>query len=265
MSGLIGGSGRGVPVLLGALSLDIYLGRDLVLPVAARSTWSALGEGGRVAPPAVARGRRPASRVPRLPRTPWDRAFARARRRGASASIDIVIQPDLQPHMDHFVEGVWADFACTAAEEQVVADAEGLHLVLVEGAIRELTRLADAGVLEPGGVRGPEVTADFLGFRHYTVERLADTMHSVDIGYVGWPGSPDDDGVAGIRDVAHRLGRLVIVTLGSQGVLAFDRRPGGEDRCAVTAVPSRAPRAGRRVRRRIPRRVAARARRPCRG
>ncbi len=108
--------------------------------------------------------------------------------------------------------------------------------MLVEGAIRELRRLAEAG-----STRGVEVTADFLGFRHYTVERFADTMTDVDVGFVGWPGGLEDPVVDGIRAVAHDLGRLVIVTFGSQGVRVFDGRPdGGGDRFVpVEPVPVR--------------------------
>ena len=40
---------------------------------------------------------------------------------GRSASIDIVIQPDLQPFMDNFVEGVWASFRLQPDEEALVA------------------------------------------------------------------------------------------------------------------------------------------------
>ncbi len=52
-------------------------------------------------------------------------------------------------------------------------------------------------------------------------------MRAVDVGFVGWPGRPEDAGVAEIRAVAHVLGRLIIVTFGSQGIHAFDGRPGG--------------------------------------
>jgi hypothetical protein len=37
--------------------------------------------------------------------------------RGASASVDSEIQPDLQPHTDSFVEGVWAAYRSTAGDE----------------------------------------------------------------------------------------------------------------------------------------------------
>lgn len=144
---------------------------------------------------------------------------------GRSASIDIVIEADRQPSMDGFVEGVWADFRLTEAEERLVAGAERLHTVLVEGAITELARLAGAGRLA-----GVEVAADFLGFRHYTVDRFASTMSHVDIGFIGWPGAEDDPVVAGIRAVAHDLRRLVVVTMGARSVRVFDGRAGGTDR-----------------------------------
>ena len=169
--------------------------------------------------------------------------------RGPSASIDIAIQPDLQPHMDNFVEGVWATYRSTPEEEALVAGARRIHLVLVEGAIRELDRLHAAGLTDVA-----QVTADFLGFRHYTVERFAETMRAVDVGFVGWPGALDDPVVSGIRDVAHGLGRLVVVTLGSRGVQVFDGRPGGKDQF-VPVVPRHGPRDHGRLRRRVRRRL----------
>ena len=152
---------------------------------------------------------------------------------GASSSIDIRIQPDLQPSMDHFVEGVWAEYALSPAELARVRARGRLHLVLVEGAIRELERRAADGSLE-----GVATSADFLGFRHYTADRFAATMRAVDVGFVGWPGAPDDAGVRSLRDVAHALGRLVVVTFGDQGIWAFDGRSAGEDAFVpIVAVP----------------------------
>ena len=211
------------PVLLGALSLDIYVGRSLVLPGggALNMAWHWAQAGVPFTLVSRVGGDQPAVFTDFLGRHGIS-ATPELVGRGASASIDIVIQHDLQPHMDNFVEGVWANFASTPAEEAAIAAAPSLHLVLVEGAIRELSRLASSGVVGSGA--GPEVTADFLGFRHYTVERLAQTMRAVDVGFVGWPGAADDDTVAGIRNVAHDLGRLIVVTLGSRGVLVFDGR-----------------------------------------
>jgi fructoselysine 6-kinase len=139
---------------------------------------------------------------------------------GRSSAIDIEILPDRQPHMDNFIGGVWDDYRLTAHERFALRAAKRFHTVLVEGAIAELGRLGDAGLL-----RGIEVSADFLGFRHYTVERLADTMRHVDLGIIGWPGAEDDPTVDGFRRVAADLGRLLVVTMGSRAVLAFDGRP----------------------------------------
>jgi sugar/nucleoside kinase (ribokinase family) len=140
---------------------------------------------------------------------------------GPSSAIDIEILPDRQPHMDHFVSGVWQDYRLTARERDSLRTATRLHTVLVEGAIAELARLAAGRALE-----GLEVSADFLGFRHYTVERLADTMRHVDLGFIGWPGAEDDPTVAGMRDVAFDLGRVLVVTMGARSVRVFDGRPG---------------------------------------
>ena len=116
---------------------------------------------------------------------------------GRSSTIDIEIQPDRQPWMDNFVAGVWDDYRVTVRERVVLAKAERLHVVLVEGAIAELERLGRDGVLQQ-----LEVSADFLGFRHYTVDRLAETLAHVDLGFIGWPGDEDAPEVAGMRHVA---------------------------------------------------------------
>jgi len=227
----------GPELLLGALSLDVYVGRDLVLP------------GGGVLNMAW-QWRRSGVPFRLLSRVGNDRpdVFVGFLRRhgipmepylvaiGQSASIDIVIQPDLQPFMDHFVDGVWGSFRLLGVEERLLATSPRLHVVLVEGAIRELDRLVAAGA-----TRDLEVTADFLGFRHYTVERLAGTMAGVDVGFIGWPGGFDDPEVAGIRAVAHGLGRLIVVTFGAHGIRVFDGRPDGvgDLRIPVEAVPVR--------------------------
>jgi sugar/nucleoside kinase (ribokinase family) len=154
---------------------------------------------------------------------------------GRSSMIDIEILADRQPYMDNFVGGVWDAYRLTPREREVLRDARRLHAILIEGAIAELARLADDGALS-----GIEVSADFLGFRHYTVDRLAETMRHVDLGFIGWPGDEDDPVVDGMRGVALDLGRLLVVTLGARAVRIFDGRPGagGADRrYPVDAVP----------------------------
>ena len=140
---------------------------------------------------------------------------------GRSSAIDIAIQGDRQPHMDNFVPGVWEDYRLTPRERDGLPAARRLHVVLVEGAIAELDRLAADGALT-----GIAVSADFLGFRHYTVERLAATMRHVDLGIIGWPGDEDDPTVDGMRDVAVDLGRVLVVTMGARAVRVFDGRAG---------------------------------------
>ena len=126
--------------------------------------------------------------------------------------------------MDRYVQGVCADLRFTIEEERALAGARHLHAILVEGVITEIGRLGAAGRLEH-----LEVVADFLGFRHYTLDRFRDTMRWVDLAFVGWPGSPDDDTVAGLRDVAVDLGKRVVITFGSQGVLAVDGTDAGRE------------------------------------
>ena len=210
-------------LLLGALSLDIYLGRDLVLPGGGtlNIAWSWRRSGVPFRLLSRVGDDRPEVFLAFLERhgiRPEPSLVAP----GRSASIDIVIRPDLQPWMDSFVDGVWATFRLTPDEEAMLGGARGLHVVLVEGAIRELRRLAGAGLTD-----GLEVSADFLSFRHYTLQRFAGTMADVDIGFVGWPGGTRDDGVRGLRAIAHDFGKLVVVTFGAQGVRVFDGRPGG--------------------------------------
>ncbi len=234
MTGPRPGAAEAPQLLLGALSLDIYVGHDLVLP------------GGGVLNMAW-RWRRDGIPFRLLSRVGDDRpevfrAFLDRHgiavepglvATGRSASIDIAIRPDLQPWMDNFVEGVWETFRLTPDEEARLVEGASLHVVLVEGGIRELRRLAAAGA-----TRGLEVTADFLSFRHYTLQRFAGTMTDVDIGFVGWPGRTRDDELRGLRAIAHDQAKLVVVTFGSQGVRVFDGRPGGVDRfIPVHAVP----------------------------
>lgn len=153
---------------------------------------------------------------------------------GPSASIDITVQPDRQPYMDHFVDGVWGDFRLTPAERRLLAGAERLHVVLVEGAIAEVDRLADDGDLDH-----LEVSADFLGFRHYTPARFADTLRAVDLAFVGWPGDPGDPEVAELRSIARDAGRRLVVTFGARSILLVDGRTGTDTVVPVTPVEVR--------------------------
>jgi len=148
---------------------------------------------------------------------------------GPSASIDIEFLPDRQPWMDGYVQGVCGDLRFTAEEDRLLAGARRLHAILVEGVIAELERHGEAGRLAH-----LEVVADFLGFRHYTVDRFADTMRWVDLAIVGWPGEPADGTVTELRDIVRDLGKRLVVTFGSRGVLVVDGVAGFERSVAVT-------------------------------
>ena len=132
----------------------------------------------------------------------------------ALGPIDVVIGEDRQPHMDHFVEGVWRSFQLTAEEDVAVRNATTLHAVLVDPVAAEVHRLGDTGLLD--NVR---VSGDFLDLRHYSLDRFAATMQHLALGFVGWPGDPDDPVVHGPRSIAEELGRTLVITLGSRGVL----------------------------------------------
>jgi sugar/nucleoside kinase (ribokinase family) len=215
---------RSGTLLLGTISLDRYLASGEVLPGGGVLNmawhWRRLGRGFELL-----------TRVGSLDGGPikafLDRnGIATVSRKelavsGDSSAIAIEILPDRQPHMDNFVPGVWADYRLTARERDSLRTAKRLHVVLVEGAIAELERLAADGALA-----SIWVSADFLGFRHYTVERLAETMRYVDLGFVGWPGAEDDPIVAGMRKVAFDLGRVLVVTMGARSVWIFDGRLG---------------------------------------
>src|SRR5207249_5278645 len=193
-------------LLMGTISLDHYLATGEVLPgggvLNMAWQWRQLGRPFAVLTRVGAEDGVPIARFldrHAIPTVARDELASR----GRSSTIDIEILPDRQPWMDNFVPGVWADYRLTALERAALANAARLHVVLVEGAIAELDRLAAEDALH-----GIEVSADFLGFRHYTVDRLAATMRHVDLGFVGWPGDEDDAVVIGMRAVAHdQIGR----------------------------------------------------------
>ncbi len=216
-----------VPVLLGTISLDRYvdLGFDLpgggVLNMAWH--WRQLGQPYEL----ISRvGTKDAGIFEtfltrhQIPHDPYALLSP-----APSSSIDIRFGEDRQPHMDNFISGTWETFRCTPEEERRVSAAPAYHTVLVEGAIEETMRLGAAGLLPRGAV-----SADFLGFRHYTAARMADTLRFVDLAFVGWPGSPSEEMVGEIAALADELGRVIVMTFGAQGVRIIDGRPGGGDR-----------------------------------
>jgi fructoselysine 6-kinase len=54
------------------------------------------------------------------------------------------------------------------------------------------------------------------------VERFAATMAHLAIGFVGWPGDPHDPVVREIGAIAAQHDRLLVITLGSRGVIVVE-------------------------------------------
>lgn len=154
---------------------------------------------------------------------------------GRTPAIDITFLPDGQPLMDNFVEGVLADFRLTNTEEMMAAQAERVHTVLVDSLVREVNRLAVKGVWQR-----PFLSADFLDFRHFTLERFAKMMPLLDLGFIGWPGALDDPLLPQLRQIVFELGKQLVVTMGARGVLVWDGRTQPQEQFFdVEAIPVR--------------------------
>jgi sugar/nucleoside kinase (ribokinase family) len=151
---------------------------------------------------------------------------------GESSSIDIRIGADRQPQMDNYIDGVWRVVHCTAEELAALATATHWHTVLVEGAIEELERLSSSGHLDH-----VMVSADFLGFRHYTPERFRETLTHIDLAFIGWPGAREDASLAEVRRFVLDAQKVAVVTLGAQGVLVVDGGRQSETFYPTVAVP----------------------------
>lgn len=144
---------------------------------------------------------------------------------GDPCSIDIRITDDRQPAMDGFVEGVLGEFRPKPAEVDAIVDGTPTHFVLVDVVDAALNAIAADRPVDATPARW---TGDFLSFRHMTGERFSATMAHLELGIVGWPGDPDDVKVTELAERAADLGRTLVVTFGSQGILAVDAR--GSDR-----------------------------------
>jgi len=151
---------------------------------------------------------------------------------GESSSIDIRIGADRQPQMDNYVDGVWEVVHCTAEELASLVAATHWHTVLVEGAIAELERLSLSGKLAHA-----TVSADFLGFRHYTPERFRNTLTHIDLAFIGWPGAREDASLGEVCRSVLEAQKVAVVTLGAQGVLVVDGESQTETFYPTVAVP----------------------------
>ena len=141
---------------------------------------------------------------------------------GRSASIDIVIQPDLQPFMDNFVEGVWASFRLQPTRRR----SSPRRAASTSSSSR--ARSASSAAWRTRAPRGTSRSRP-------TSSASATTPSS------GWP-TPwrtstsgswagravlDDPAIVGHPRRRPRTGKLIVVTFGARGVRVFDGRPDG--------------------------------------
>lgn len=138
---------------------------------------------------------------------------------GIACTVDVRFGDDRQPVMDNFVEGVLGGFRLAEAEADRVVSGVPAHLVLVDVVDRELRRLATCRSL--GRAR---LTGDFLSFRHFTPDRFGASIALLEVGFVGWPGEPDDPLVDELATRTRTAGRVLVITFGSAGVRVVDAR-----------------------------------------
>ena len=136
---------------------------------------------------------------------------------GASASIQIALQASGEALITNFSPGVGATFQLQPAEEALITRADNLHLVLVGNVAGELQRLGASGKLAK-----PLVSADFLAFQDFTVERFAKVLPYIDIAFIGWKGELTDATIQSIRAITITQRALVVITLGERGIQVFD-------------------------------------------
>ncbi len=121
--------------------------------------------------------------------------------------------------MDNWVEGVGADLELDSAEMALIDQADWLHAFLIESIVGELKRLAALGYLVTTLVSG-----DFFDFEPFDLVTFRETMQYIDIGFIGWQKELTDETMIGIREVVLDLKKMLIVTLGSRGVIVYDGR-----------------------------------------
>ena len=139
---------------------------------------------------------------------------------GQSGSSDITIRPDGEVYMDNWVEGIGADIKLNEAEINLVAQANWLHAFLIKSIREEIKRLAESGYLASTGVSG-----DFFDFSPFGLTSFRETMQYIDIGFIGWQKELTDRTMVEIKAIVRDLEKMLVVTLGSRGVMVYDGRP----------------------------------------
>lgn len=136
---------------------------------------------------------------------------------GSSASIQIALQASGEALITNFSPGVGDTFRLQPAEETLISQADNLHLVLVGNVVTELLRLGASEKLDKR-----LVSADFLAFQDFTVERFAELLPYLDIAFIGWKGDLTDTTIQSIRTITSAHRALVVITLGERGIQVFD-------------------------------------------
>lgn len=144
---------------------------------------------------------------------------------GRTCSIDVEFAADRQPIMSGFDPGVWDDVALTDDEIDRMRTASCTHAILTEAVIDELLTHIDPL---------PSLSADFLTSTHVDDDRFEQLIERLDIAFVGWPGSQDDDRVGRLESMARAAGTTLVVTFGSKGIHVVG--PGGRRRFDVDRV-----------------------------
>lgn len=141
-------------------------------------------------------------------------------KQGKAGSSDIYIRPDGEVFMDNWVEGVGADLKLDRAEMALIRQSDSLHAFLIDSVVGELKRLNALGYL-----RTTRVSGDFFDFSPFDLVTFRETMQYIDIGFIGWQKELADAMMIGIRAAVRELKKMVVVTLGSRGVMVYDGRP----------------------------------------
>jgi sugar/nucleoside kinase (ribokinase family) len=152
---------------------------------------------------------------------------------GVCARIEIAVDATGAARVYDFTPGVWAEYRLSAGEEQTLAAAQHLHVVLTAPVIAEFMRLG-----AQGSFAGALVSVDFLALRDFDEDSFAAALRYVDVAFVGWQGAVDDPALRRLAAAAATTGTLAIFTLGERGVLLCE--PGAPPRLEpVDAVPVR--------------------------
>lgn len=150
---------------------------------------------------------------------------------GVCARIEIAVDATGAARVYDFTPGVWAGYRLSAVEEQTLAAAQHLHVVLTAPVIVEFMRLG-----AQGSFAGTLVSVDFLALYDFDEDSFAAALRYVDVAFAGWQGAVDDPALRRLTAAAATAGTLAIFTLGERGLLLCE--PGTAPRLEpVQAIP----------------------------